>query len=280
MEAEKEMNDLELIKNLLEKPIAFHRAFYHVTQDVKAALFLSQLYYWSKIKDFDWVYKESLEWEDETGLSWKEQKRIRKLLNKLSLIEEVVKAYPGKRSGGVVYFKFNFDTFILLAKKYYSNNLPKGDRCEHLENANDLPSVDRPKGDPNDRPKGDRLYNETENTNTENTIRDNTNVLSCPATPDSSKKNVSIPYQEIVDYLNQSCGTHYRADNKETQRHIRLRWKDGFTLDDFKKVIDNMASKWLGDDKMSSYLRPSTLYSNKFESYLNTPQRKNIYTLD
>jgi hypothetical protein len=43
---------------------------------------------------------------------------------------------------------------------------------------------------------------------------------------------------------------------------------EGFTVGDFKKVIDNKTAEWL-DTKMEQYLRPETLFGTKFESYLN-----------
>jgi len=50
---------------------------------------------------------------------------------------------------------------------------------------------------------------------------------------------------------------------------IKARLNDGYSLDDFKKVIDIKTLKWKSDPKMSDYLRPETLFGNKFESYLN-----------
>lgn len=73
----------------------------------------------------------------------------------------------------------------------------------------------------------------------------------------------------ILDYLNQKTGSHYQVKSKATQRHIKARLDEGFTLDDFKKVIDNKTAEWLNDEKMSQYLRPETLFGTKFESYLN-----------
>lgn len=80
--------------------------------------------------------------------------------------------------------------------------------------------------------------------------------------------NVSIPYSEIIDYLNEVCKTSYRATTRKTKDVIKARWNEGFRLEDFKKVIDNKASEWLNSD-MSKYLRPETLFGNKFEGYLN-----------
>ena len=80
---------------------------------------------------------------------------------------------------------------------------------------------------------------------------------------DSSK-----PYKIIVDYLNEKASTSYKASSKATQSHINARLKDGFTVEDFKTVIDKQCAKWIGTE-MEQYLRPATLFGTKFESYLN-----------
>ena len=78
-----------------------------------------------------------------------------------------------------------------------------------------------------------------------------------------------LPYQEIVDYLNQKAGTKYRSTTKKTQTLIKARFNEKFALDDFKQVIDNKVSEWKSDNNMAKYLRPETLFGTKFESYLN-----------
>lgn len=75
-------------------------------------------------------------------------------------------------------------------------------------------------------------------------------------------------YKHIVDYLNEKVGTHYRATNKTTQKHINARLKEGYTYDDFKIVIDKKCAEWKGTS-MEQYLRPETLFGTKFENYLN-----------
>ncbi|GLY11369.1 phage replisome organizer N-terminal domain-containing protein [Pseudobacillus badius] len=76
-------------------------------------------------------------------------------------------------------------------------------------------------------------------------------------------------FSEVVDYLNQKARTKYRASSKKTQNLIKARFNEGFTLDDFKTVIDKKTAEWLTDQKMNQYLRPETLFGTKFESYLN-----------
>ncbi|WP_057766730.1 conserved phage C-terminal domain-containing protein [Cytobacillus praedii] len=78
-----------------------------------------------------------------------------------------------------------------------------------------------------------------------------------------------IPYVEIMNYLNDAAQSNFRSSTKATQRVIKARWNEGFTLNDFKKVIDNKSAEWLNDSKMNKFLRPETLFGTKFESYLN-----------
>lgn len=81
-------------------------------------------------------------------------------------------------------------------------------------------------------------------------------------------------YISIVEYLNQKAGTKYKASSKKTQTCIHARLAEGFTIDDFKVVIDKKCADWLGDAKMEQYLRPETLFGTKFESYLNAKVTK------
>ena len=78
-----------------------------------------------------------------------------------------------------------------------------------------------------------------------------------------------IPYREIIEYLNIKTESSYKYTTSKTKELIKTRWNEGFTIDDFKKCIDNQTILWLKDPKMNKYLRPETLFGNKFESYVN-----------
>lgn len=84
----------------------------------------------------------------------------------------------------------------------------------------------------------------------------------------------NVPYQEIVNYLNNSAGTNYRASSKKTRELIKARINEGYTLEDFKVVIEKKTREWLNDNKMKAYLRPETLFGTKFEGYLNQPVKE------
>lgn len=79
--------------------------------------------------------------------------------------------------------------------------------------------------------------------------------------------------RQIIDYLNTKTDKHFSPKTKETQKTINARLKEGYTVDDFKRVIDNKVQDWSGGD-MEQYLRPSTLFRpSNFEAYLNQKPR-------
>ena len=81
------------------------------------------------------------------------------------------------------------------------------------------------------------------------------------------KKKESPPYQEIIDYLNEKAGKKFKVNDK-TKAHINARVNDGYTLPDFRAVIEKKVAEWRGTE-MDKFLRPETLFGTKFESYLN-----------
>ncbi|QGN60307.1 MULTISPECIES: conserved phage C-terminal domain-containing protein [Leuconostoc] len=83
-----------------------------------------------------------------------------------------------------------------------------------------------------------------------------------------------VPYKEIVDYLNEKTGSKYRSSGSKTKSLIKARTNEGFSLDDFKTVIEKKAKEWSGTT-MEKYLRPETLFGTKFEGYLNEKQSAN-----
>lgn len=75
--------------------------------------------------------------------------------------------------------------------------------------------------------------------------------------------------REVIGYLNEKIGSHYRPDIEKNRRLVAARLNEGRTIEDFKTVIDIKCDEWANNQTMSKYLRPETLFSSKFESYLN-----------
>ncbi|WP_285141275.1 conserved phage C-terminal domain-containing protein [Lactococcus petauri] len=88
----------------------------------------------------------------------------------------------------------------------------------------------------------------------------------------SDKSDEVIPYSEIISYLNEKTGRSFRNVDAN-KKLIKARWNEGFKVEDFKTVIDNMVTNWSGKIfngvPAENYLQPKTLFSNKFDNYLN-----------
>lgn len=95
-----------------------------------------------------------------------------------------------------------------------------------------------------------------------------------PSQEKLSKEKRNNIYLEIIKFLNEKAGTSYRSGSQKTQRLIDARLNEGFSLEDFKRVIVVKCDEWNhepvdGGKDMRKYLRPETLFGTKFEGYLN-----------
>ena len=100
---------------------------------------------------------------------------------------------------------------------------------------------------------------------------------------DKGLKPQSDVYEEIIKYLNEKTGSHFKPTSKSTQRLINGRLSENYTIEDFKYVIDVKTNEWKGNTKMSKYLTPDTLFNaSKFEKYRNQqmPKQPNVQKQD
>jgi len=155
------------------------------------------------------------------------------------------------------------DKFWLLSKEETQSFI----KVTHFESYSDNNSDYSRNNDDNSENYDTKEKKEKESKTNNNYCRANERF----AQPRASKTNNSNTetIKQVIDYLNQKTGKNFKAAAAETKRHINARLKDGFTVEDFKTVIDNKVSQWLNDTEMNKYLRPATLFSTKFESYLN-----------
>lgn len=211
------------------------------------AIVLQQIHYWlrksNNVKDgHKWIYNSMTNWQKQFSF-WS--------------LPTVKRVFWSLKNQGLLitanYNKAGFDK-----TKWYRINYEKLQHMSQRSDQNDPTMVSSwtDGSDQNDTTNTKRLPETTTETTTEDIL---------------SGKPDHIPYQEIMSYFNQQAGTSYRASSKATQRLISARTNEGFTVDDFKKVIDIKVANWKDDPKMSKYLRPATLFGTKFESYLNEP---------
>lgn len=132
--------------------------------------------------------------------------------------------------------------------------------------------------------KGGRPKNQTETkpkpkvNQTETEVKPNVNVNVNDNVNDNKKNIVGKPdfdseIKQIIDYLNTQTQSQFKPKTEATRKSIIARLKEGYTVDDFKRVIDSKVKDW-SDSSMREYLRPQTLFRPaNFEAYLNEANR-------
>lgn len=88
-----------------------------------------------------------------------------------------------------------------------------------------------------------------------------------------NNNNKLLICKEIISYLNLKAKKNFKVNTASHQKFIKARLKEGYVLEDFKKVVDIMVAKWKGTD-YEQYLQPQTLFGNKMDNYLNQPMPK------
>ena len=75
---------------------------------------------------------------------------------------------------------------------------------------------------------------------------------------------------QVIEYLNSQAETTFSTKIGSNIELICARIKEGYTLQDFKCVIDKKVKDWKGTD-WAKFLRPNTLFAKtKIENYLNS----------
>ena len=95
---------------------------------------------------------------------------------------------------------------------------------------------------------------------------------------ENKKTELKIPkYQKeiaetAIDYLNEKANKKFSKKTLNIKLIVTL-LNEGYSLEDFKYVVDKKCHDWLGTN-YQEYLRPSTLFGNRFENYINTKNDK------
>lgn len=277
------------MSNLLlnERPLIVLPSLAESLGSVDKAIILQQLNYWvKKSKNYHdgrpWVYNSMDSWAKQ--FPWiKSKTTIKKHFKDLKKLGLVL-------TGNFNQYSFDRTTWYTIdyeALEKFSDDFFAKKAAEKQEDAVQSIGQELAEEEPNNGPhKGQKLpndngqklaqqYHRLPETTTETTTYTAEQAESLPEEMQEKEKKEKIPYKKILDYLNQKTGKHYR-NVPTNQELIRARWNEGYTFDDFKKVIDNKVADWKGTGVTFSggklaenYLQPSTLFSRKFDKYLN-----------
>lgn len=214
------------------------------------AIVLQQLNYWLNgksaklINGRKWIYNSYKQWQEDNFPFWS--------------LATVRRAIENCEKKGLI-ITDNFNKAGFDKTKWYSIDYEMVDKgmSKRVAQNEQTDCSKRANGVAQNEQTNTRDYSEiTTEITTDNNSR---------AEPDG----VADKTKTIVDYLNEKTDSHYKATTPKTKQLVQARLKEGFTVDDFKTVIDKKTATWLNDNKMNKYLRPLTLFGTKFEDYLN-----------
>ncbi len=275
--------------NLLlnERPLVVLPSLAEALGSVDKAIIIQQLNYWvKKSKNYHdgrpWVYNSMDSWAKQ--FPWiKSKTTIKKHFKDLKKLGLVLTGNFNQYSfDRTTWYTIDYDAFDKFSDDFFAKKA-----AEKQEDAVQSIGQELTKEEPKNGPhKGQNLpndngqklaqqYHRLPETTTETTTYTVEQAKSLPEEMQEKEKKEKIPYKKILEYLNEKTGKHYR-NVPTNQELIRARWNEGYTFDDFKNVIDNMVAKWKGTgftfssgELAENYLQPSTLFSRKFDKYLN-----------
>lgn len=224
---------------LLDRPIAFQRSFIRLDIGVTAALFLSQMTYWTNRSDDDgWVYKTQEEWEEETGLSRYEQEGARKKLRSIGVLLEKRKGVPAR-----LFYKVDND--VLFQALVAANK-------------------DAEKPHTGVRKTTKQVSGKPANFHTENTTE---NID--PPNPQEGEgdEHIFSDAQKALEFYNQQTGTRCRDLKPFVVMLTATTTREGYTLAELQLVIRWVLATWRR--RSNSLPKPANICRvNRFDGYL------------
>jgi len=174
-----------------------------------------------------------------------------------------------------VAFNFYRNQFILDDKKYEKRLI--ANRINALKGG-------RPKkggGNNPNNPMGKMGYTETHSVKTEANKPETETETETEIVNDidnikriKQREIVELVIADLNDRLKLKRGFSCKTANNSSKIIARL--NEGYKLEDFILVNEKKCKQWRDDPEMAQYLRPETLYSNKFEGYLNQIEVKTV----
>ena len=150
---------------------------------------------------------------------------------------------------------------------------------EQRKNSQDLPKLENVQNNktisnscPTEIEKENRVNSKSNNLYLDNILSGNLDFTFPTWLEENARKDLEkTKHKELwipIAYLNQVANKRYKFVDK-TKRLLLARFKEGYTLEDFKQVIDIKTAEWKDSPEFSKYLRPETLFGSKFDGYLN-----------
>jgi uncharacterized phage protein (TIGR02220 family) len=194
----------------------------------------------------------------------------KKVMRSIGCMADDIRILEGKR------FILSFESGVIVIKHWAIHNLIRSDRYTMTTYTKEKSMLSQNSNKSYTLTKG-LIENVIPSDNQMDTQVSIGKVSLVKVKKDIVDETPTINYKEIIDYLNKKLGTKYKSSSAKNQSLIKARINEGYDINDFKTVIDKKYNEWNKTD-MATYLRPETLFSNKFEGYLNQVDTKQTHT--
>ena len=172
-------------------------------------------------------------------------------------VEQIKRALKNlQKTGEIKKISTNKNTLIIVTKyDYYQSSI----------NDNNKQKTNEQQANNKQKTNEEQTKNKqtTTNKNVKNIKNDKNNNLYC-----SSDEERQI-IKTIIEILNIETDKEFSPDTKLTRKLIQDKLNAGYSLEDFKCVIEKKCDAWKSDPIMKPYLKPSVLFGAKFDEYLN-----------
>ena len=246
-----------------ERPLQVQASLAKALKSLDEAVIIQQLHYWLQRSNLvrenhRWVYNSMADWNKQ--FPWLTRKTLTNKFNDLEKRGLIITGNYNKAAfDKTKWYRIDYDAFSHLEQRLGKN---------YPTNEQDLPNGDGKNYSMEEEKSTQPIPLDYTETTQETTTRDKGQAQ--PAQP-----SIAAQRREVVEYLNQKTGKHFKPDADGNKRIIEPRLKEDYTVDEMKKVIDNMYSLWHGvtfrnGELGDNYLKPETLFrSSKIDGYLN-----------
>jgi hypothetical protein len=208
----------------LGKPISYFPSFRRITGTTNSVILLCQFLFWSKVNRFKWFFKDAYDLEEETGLTYKEQKKAREILVDLKILEE---RYD--RIDHTMYFRINPE---VLNDKWEET----GGKQSKLTTKFEIDEIEKDTP-PKDNAVGKYIEEDKENAEALEYFREKER--------EKQEKLANKPEEERVDYGKKRDTTEYIINILKSQGFRKADLKEKIYTEIEKKMHINPAgAKW------------------------------------
>jgi uncharacterized phage protein (TIGR02220 family) len=256
-----------ILQGLNQKPVSYYKVYTEVTGSTVAGIMLSQLMYWFSVMNKDMIYKIDEDFVEELDLSDGEIRGAKKLLKQLDFLTIDRAGVPAR-----TYYRIDWDLLYVAIGKANKRMIEKREQralqrqIKAEKRANEAHSFTVGLNSPNKMGVGEPscLVNSVEPVRSivQNRVGqiDRTHLCTENTTENTTER--------VLFFLNGILGTNYKQS-----KDLELLIIKKFTAEQIEEVIRKKHEDWWNTD-MEQYLRPSTLFGNKFEEYLNAESKK------